>query len=433
METKDIVVPVAALMLNPENPRHDILNGQPEILDWLIKHYDKKILNLAIDISEKGLSPIERMLVANVDGRYIVLEGNRRLAALRILTTPEICKDLELRKKIEGISDKSKIPTEVKAVELINDEDSDWVIERRHSGESEGIGLVRWDTYQKARHDERTKGKTRYAKALAIINFYESCTNQRVGNKINITTLQRMLGQEGRSFLGLEVINDQLHATIPPEEVFKGVKQIILDLLNDLPVSEVYNETALKNYFSKIPAVNRPDCTQKTSPVPLVSANFKASPQKRKANNGRTAIRRKKYLIYLSDFPCSSENNKVLKIINELSSIDVDNAPNACALLLRCFLEVSAKDYLSRIGRLVELKSQDDLTSILSYISNRNNGIIKDADMIKLINRIRSDNKLFGALFDLNDYAHNTYIFPNGEEIRQAWAVHESLFRFFLK
>ena len=66
----------------------------------IIEDQDTKLANLAESIAEEGLNPMDRLLVIKSiqrAGRYMVLEGNRRAAALKILRNPTILTGLEIR------------------------------------------------------------------------------------------------------------------------------------------------------------------------------------------------------------------------------------------------------------------------------------------------------------------------------------------------
>jgi hypothetical protein len=84
----------ADLLINPANPRLPTPNlGQREALRELAKHLGRQLLALSADIVNHGLNPSDLPIVMPTGDdtkRYLVLEGNRRLAALRILENPEI-------------------------------------------------------------------------------------------------------------------------------------------------------------------------------------------------------------------------------------------------------------------------------------------------------------------------------------------------------
>ena len=81
---------VTTLKLDPENPRippTGKLLSQGELLAELIEH--DNVYDLAKRITTKGYHVDERLIVVQQDGQTIVLEGNRRLAALKSLLSPD--------------------------------------------------------------------------------------------------------------------------------------------------------------------------------------------------------------------------------------------------------------------------------------------------------------------------------------------------------
>lgn len=87
-------VPVANLLLDAENPR---LPGgyhtQRDTIHAVLRAEGAKTLALAGDVAEHGISPTERLAVIASEterGRFVVLEGNRRVTALRLLAEPSL-------------------------------------------------------------------------------------------------------------------------------------------------------------------------------------------------------------------------------------------------------------------------------------------------------------------------------------------------------
>ena len=89
-----ITVSPSVLLLDPQNPRlSQPSTSQHEIHKAIAHQQNHKLVTLASDIVEHGLNPGDLSLVTPAnDGydRYIVLEGNRRIAAIRALENPEL-------------------------------------------------------------------------------------------------------------------------------------------------------------------------------------------------------------------------------------------------------------------------------------------------------------------------------------------------------
>src|ERR1041384_1058674 len=86
-------VSIDDLMLDLKNPRFDRLANEREGLEKIVFSQGNKLVNLADDIATEGLSPAHRMLVVRTrgeKGKYTVIDGNRRLAALRVMVNPAV-------------------------------------------------------------------------------------------------------------------------------------------------------------------------------------------------------------------------------------------------------------------------------------------------------------------------------------------------------
>ena len=81
------------LILDLGNPRFDGLESQREALEKILVNQGKKLVNLAEDIATQGLSPAHRMIAIKskgLKGKFTVMDGNRRLTALKILSNPAV-------------------------------------------------------------------------------------------------------------------------------------------------------------------------------------------------------------------------------------------------------------------------------------------------------------------------------------------------------
>ena len=81
------------LLLDSENPRLAQYHlGQRQTLQQMSTLLQRKLATMAGDIVDHGLDPSTMPIVVRLSGsptRYLVLEGNRRLAAIRALESPE--------------------------------------------------------------------------------------------------------------------------------------------------------------------------------------------------------------------------------------------------------------------------------------------------------------------------------------------------------
>lgn len=86
------------LSLDPSNPRlagHDLsIERQDEILLWLYR--EMAVNELLFSIATNGYWQHEELFAAQEDGHLVVLEGNRRLCAVKLLLDPELRTQLKI-------------------------------------------------------------------------------------------------------------------------------------------------------------------------------------------------------------------------------------------------------------------------------------------------------------------------------------------------
>lgn len=97
---KKISVNISELVFDSKNPRlpksMQGVKDEKKVIEYMVGYAN--ITDLMESIAETGYSDAEPLLVVkDKTGKYIVVEGNRRLAAVKLLNNPELS---ELRKKV---------------------------------------------------------------------------------------------------------------------------------------------------------------------------------------------------------------------------------------------------------------------------------------------------------------------------------------------
>ena len=172
------LIDLSLLNINIENPRFEMVGNQREAIKTMIEDQSEKLIKLADDITSEGLNPGDPVFVIKhekLEGQYNVLEGNRRIIALKLLENPDLIPETNksLLNRFKKLSEKySKAPIEkITCILFDNEKEAEHWIELKHTGQNDGIGTVGWDAQQKARFDERVKGTASYA--LQIIDFLQ--------------------------------------------------------------------------------------------------------------------------------------------------------------------------------------------------------------------------------------------------------------------
>jgi hypothetical protein len=135
---------VDQLRLDHINPRINSASNQREALQRILDDQGVKLFNLAESIAYEGLSPMDRLLVIENEAdpeTYIVLEGNRRLAALKILRNPSVLTDIVIAGSLKARFEKLALQFDLNSVEPIScfsmesrPQANSWIM-RRHTGQ----------------------------------------------------------------------------------------------------------------------------------------------------------------------------------------------------------------------------------------------------------------------------------------------------------
>lgn len=138
------------LHLDSQNPRlPEELQGSEEqvLLEHIAETYDPLVV--AESLSVHGYFPSEPIIVIrdeSREGHYIVVEGNRRVVALRLLAEPSLAESLDDHTAWKELSDKTDVPTKIPAVIAPHRAAVAPIIGYRHIS-----GIEPWEPYAKAR------------------------------------------------------------------------------------------------------------------------------------------------------------------------------------------------------------------------------------------------------------------------------------------
>lgn len=140
---------IKRLHLDLRNPRlgRPAVDTEAEAMGRLLKEFGPKIICLARSIAEHGLNPTESWAIVHEDGKYIVLEGNRRLVACRLLDNPSKAPDPDTAATFERI--KRGVSTagsylNPSCVKFDHRADARYWIHLKHHGAGGGEGTAAW-------------------------------------------------------------------------------------------------------------------------------------------------------------------------------------------------------------------------------------------------------------------------------------------------
>lgn len=243
-------VDINRLFLDLENPRHDPYSNQSEAIAYLCEN--ENILELAKDIKKIGLNPLETIgLISskNEQNNYIVVEGNRRICALKLLNDPELAP-----KQLKGAFEKIKNGWNIlKKIECVVFPDRNAVhiwLDRIHNGEAKGVGRRSWNATQKARFSGNNPNRI----ALFVLDYAtQEGFIKSEDRKNKITTIQRYFSNPLiRSIFGIEIDdNDQIVRTVEKESFDLLIKIFLQDLLTHKVHSRT-KKSDIENYSKNL-------------------------------------------------------------------------------------------------------------------------------------------------------------------------------------
>ena len=149
---KTTLVPVEKLQLDPQNPRlisADGITAEAEIIAQLYRR--EELSELLQSISANGYLDIEPLIVKAQDNVLVVLEGNRRLAAINLFRNSQLANEVfrvgQVRIRVPEISHDYQATLEhVSVYRVASRDDARSFIGFKHIN-----GAAKWESYAKAK------------------------------------------------------------------------------------------------------------------------------------------------------------------------------------------------------------------------------------------------------------------------------------------
>lgn len=418
------------LLIDAENPRLPQPNeGQREALRAMASHQQKKLVTLAKDIIEYGLNPSDLPIVmpANDDlKRYFVLEGNRRLVALRALENPDVlvgaldATNLTELRKLSKKYQASPIDL-VTCLSVKDKEEAQHWITLRHTGQNEGAGIVPWGSDEAGRFRARSGSKEIHTQALDFLEGRGNLTpSQR--SEVPAATFKRLLGTpEVREKVGLDLEDGHLQVVGDEAKVAKALS-FIVDALKSkkLKTKDIYSQEQRVAWAEKLPKSIVVKAQKKAGRSVTGSKKAGASTPAKSKNKKNTPVRPRDYLIP-RNCVLSISDARISKIEEELRSLSLDNHTNAVSVLCRVFLELSADAYIA--SKTVAATENDVLAKKFSAVADdlvaRQKLTKQQAAPVR--RACQKDSFLAPSISLMHQYVHNRHLFPAAGDLRAHW------------
>ena len=432
---------VDSLELDLQNPRISLATDQRDAMQKIINEQKVRLLNLAESIAAKGLNPMDRFLVlrSTRQDKFTVIEGYRRLLAVKLLKNPSLITDLEMPEAFKKRLQKAALAFDVKSVEPVDcfevtdrAQGNDWV-RQRHIGADSGRGIVDWSSIASSRF----RGRDPALQALDFVLEHADLTDEQreqISGKFPLTTLDRLLSTPTvRTAIGFEIDKGKLLTALPAEEALKPLKRIVLDLAEKrINVTRLKSKDQQNEYIGGFKSADRPNLTRNSgSNVAVEGITEKDFSSKPSATGKKPRPRGTPPRTTMVPRSCKLRvtTQKISGIYDELRSLQLSKHKHAIAVLLRVFLELSVDEYLTKTAGLkltytnpktghtgdknLKTKVQEAITDLVAKGSTQK-------DFLGVTKGLNDANHPF-AIDTLHAYIHNRYFTPVDSHLVAAW------------
>lgn len=429
MSFKFASVSISKIYLDNDNPRHDPIDNEPDIIQYL--YLKEKVKPLASDIvKSEGTSPLERLALVEhprVKGSYIVLEGNRRICALKLLADPEKAPKEQDKKYFRNL--KAKLLTPITALDVViftSRGDAKHWLEIRHEGELEGVGTRQWNALQKERHNRDGGLKPNNNRLASLLLDYalsrKLITQTQLAN-IGLTTITRFVSSPVfRHAIGLHS-NKQLSINVPQAEFDIALKRFLEDALlgKDGPVNSRTKIEDRQKYSETLRTDGVAPKTRTDTEISLDPATGKATggstqeqAENKKKRDNKSPDHRNS--VIPKDFTAHLNDNVLKRLYDELKTINHDEHSFAASYLLRGVIERAIILYCRENG----LGHQDELHKLCGRVVIKLEADGIDSRELKPLREMCNSKDSKISPDTLGAWVHGSVI-PTKVEINRRW------------
>jgi hypothetical protein len=488
---------VNGVRLDPRNVRLDIPEGVPEsdIVQDLFTN--EKALALVEGITKVGLLTHEVPIVVERDGELTVVEGNRRVAALKAIQNPYLAPDHQARisKLAQAVSDRDAL-RRITVKKAPSQDDADQLIAALHTGNQR----VAWSPARQAAffQAQLDAGKTpeqliaqyptidvrkfitrsKLLELFRTVEYADPALRDYVHKRrFPVSTLARLY--ENDKFLELVGISlggqaDTVTLATSPAVFARIATKIIGDIRDGNINTRTLNKTSSERYVEYMDELrdllNEYDesaaSSDESAPDPAATGHQSSgstSGSQRNPEEGSSRSEgdergsesgssktpdsgsdkakpfpaKRNYLNTDNLLVPASFPPSIHEIVKELGAINIQRFPNATLDLLRTFLEKTIKAYAEVLGEDIKKDSNEKgfvyLSSCLVWLETHFKTTGQTA-FIQAVQKIRSARFGFaGSKGHLDAVNHNHHIFASPDDVREAWATIEGVMKAVLK
>ena len=411
---------------------------EKELIEYFISKKDFKLFEFAEEVvSEFDLPQLEKLVIYELNGKNIVLEGNRRLAVYKLLDDPDLASDMKLKNKLNGLKSRIKINDDFKLECLITKDKDQGLryIDRKHL---RGNNEVSWGDNERAHHNARAGNasqkellKVAITKRIKDLDFPEELKEQVLGHGF-ITTFWRLIEQNPAwSIFGFS-LDDNGELQTKDKDFDEKLKVIIFDVLQKGKFSnKLFSRLNTKEIESYLKQITKDDYKRVSDEIKKQTKTnlFGKESTSIPTNNGTNrSVPKSSLRNYLIPKTCVLQiqetkiNNIYCELKNDLLIDDSKNAvPNAVGVLFRVFLEISL-DYYAKMNSH-GFKKNDTINQKISWVVKNLEGKKYDKNKFNNINKVGSSTgqKSYLSIENFHEYVHSTTTQPSSSELKSKW------------
>lgn len=443
-------IAIKNLTLWDENARFpDKLFNQDEseLIDFFLSKAEFKIKSLIESIvKDFDLPQLEKIVVWYDGEQNIVLEGNRRLTAYKLLNNSLLAKDKKLQVFLEAEKQKINISDNF-SLECVLVEDRDDAlryIDRKHYN---GNNEVNWKDTERAHYSKRRGSenpleliKIGITKIVRELDLPEEMREQILGQGYVTTFFRTITTKPAQRLYGYYF--DDGEFKVKDADFKEKLKVIIFSVLNKQDIQgnridsrtlnkkedvEKFLESVKVEDTKKVEEKIKENTTENIFGEKTVTVG--PSPTKQKVLPKSTS---RKYLIPMSCSLRISEVkiNNIYRELRENLLIDESNnaVPNAVGVLFRVFLEICL-DHYAKMNQKI-FKKDDTLSQKIPWIVKSLEDKGYDKYTFNNINKVGSARKenTYLSIDNFHEYVHSTTTQPSTNELKLKWDNLQSFF-----
>lgn len=240
-------IDVSELLNYFENPRHAIATNEEDTLKKLFESVGNQyMLNLAEDIQQNGLIGSQQIVVVYSEDskKYVVFEGNRRVAVIKLMLDPDSFTFLDKATidKAKRIGQQGNISKTINCY-VTDEEEAFFIMERLHSGEDKGRGTKQWTSREK----EVFRVRQSHEKNISyLIDYYvkKHLDGLDITTILPFTTIQRIFNnREVKKQIGLDIANEETFTPARMQLVVAASKWIVTEAeVTGIAVTRLFNK-----------------------------------------------------------------------------------------------------------------------------------------------------------------------------------------------